>query len=72
MEVTNAKSIMDKIKTVYADGKLSELDGIKIEYANWWFSLRSSNTEPLLRLNLEADTKELMNEKLEEVLALIP
>ena len=72
MEVTDAKNIIDKIKTVYADGKLSELDGIKIEYANWWFSLRSSNTEPLLRLNLEADTKELMNEKLQEVLALIP
>ncbi len=72
MEVADAKNIMDKIKTIYADGKLSELDGIKIEFTNWWFSLRSSNTEPLLRLNLEADTKELMDEKLKEVLDLIP
>ncbi len=72
MEVADAKSIMYKIKNIYADGTLSELDGIKIEYANWWFSLRSSNTEPLLRLNLEADTKELMNAKLQEILDLIP
>lgn len=71
MEVTNAKEIFEKVQTAYADGKLSELDGIKIEYDDWWLSLRSSNTEPLIRLNLEASTPELMQQKLEEVLALI-
>jgi phosphomannomutase len=71
MEAKNAKEIFAKIKTTYADGKLSELDGVKIEYPEWWFSLRASNTEPLIRLNLEANTKELMQQKLEEVLALI-
>jgi phosphomannomutase len=71
MEVSNAAEIFAKMKTIYADGKLSELDGVKIEYHEWWFSLRASNTEPLIRLNLEASTKELMQQKLEEVLALI-
>lgn len=71
MEVDNAGEIFAKMKTVYADGKLSELDGVKIEYPEWWFSLRASNTEPLIRLNLEASTKELMQQKLEEVLGLI-
>jgi phosphomannomutase len=71
MEVSNAAEIFAKMKTIYSDGKLSELDGVKIEYHEWRFSLRASNTEPLIRLNLEASTKELMQQKLEEVLALI-
>ncbi len=71
MEVSNKDEIFAKIKASYADGKLSELDGVKIEYPEWWFSLRASNTEPLIRLNLEASTKELMQQKLEEVLAII-
>jgi phosphomannomutase len=51
--------------------KIDHLDGITIEYPDWWFNVRPSNTEPLLRLNLEADTKEMMEQKREEVLALI-
>jgi phosphomannomutase len=71
MEATNAIEIFAKVKATHADGKLSELDGIKIEYPEWWFSLRASNTEPLIRLNLEASTPELMQQKLGEVLAII-
>jgi len=51
--------------------KVSRLDGLKIEFDNWWFSLRASNTEPLLRLNLEAKTRELMEEKKKEIMNLI-
>lgn len=72
MEATNAKEIFEILKRTYSEGHVSELDGIKIEFHDWWFSLRASNTEPVIRLNLEADTPELMQEKLQEVLALIP
>jgi phosphomannomutase len=43
--------------------------GLTVEYSDWWFNCRPSNTEPLLRLNLEARTKELMAAKRDEVLA---
>jgi phosphomannomutase len=44
------------------------LDGYSAEYDEWWFNVRASNTEPLIRLNLEAKTKELMDEKVAELL----
>ncbi len=55
----------------YADGTQYELDGISVEYPDWHFNVRPSNTEPLLRLNLEATTPEKMAAKRDEVLALI-
>ncbi len=55
----------------YADGTQYELDGISVEYPDWHFNVRPSNTEPLLRLNLEATTPEMMAKKRDEVLALI-
>jgi phosphomannomutase len=55
----------------YADGQQYELDGISVEYPDWHFNVRPSNTEPLLRLNLEATTPEKMAEKRDELLALI-
>lgn len=70
-EVSDVPTILMQIRSKYKDGELSELDGIKISYPNWWFSLRASNTEPLLRLNLEADTPELMEEKKDEILPLL-
>lgn len=69
--VANVKPILDAIRKKYADGNLYELDGISSEYPNWWFNVRSSNTEPLLRLIVEADSKALMEEKREELLNLI-
>jgi phosphomannomutase len=45
-----------RLARVFADGKVSWLDGITVEYETWWFNVRKSNTEPLLRLNLEAST----------------
>ena len=50
---------------------VDKLDGITIDYGNWWFNVRPSNTEPLLRLNLEANSRELMEQKRDEVLAFI-
>ena len=48
-----------------------ELDGVSSEYKDWWFNVRASNTEPLLRLIVEADTKELMEAKRDELLKII-
>jgi phosphomannomutase len=59
------------IAAKYADGQQYELDGISVEYPDWHFNVRPSNTEPLLRLNLEATTPEKMAEKRDELLALI-
>ena len=54
-----------------ATASVYTLDGISVEYPDWHFNVRPSNTEPLLRLNLEATTPEMMAEKRDEVLALI-
>lgn len=70
-EVHDKDAVLALLKAKYADGKQHELDGLKVEYPDWWFNVRPSNTEPLLRLNLEATTKELMEEKKAELLALI-
>lgn len=71
MEIADAKDIITRIRATHADGAISDLDGVKVVYPSWWFSLRASNTEPLLRLNLEADTLEMMEEKREELLRAI-
>jgi phosphomannomutase len=55
----------------YTDGHTYELDGFSAEFPDWHFNVRGSNTEPLLRLNLEATTEALMNEKRDEVLGVI-
>jgi phosphomannomutase len=55
----------------YTDGRQYELDGISVEYQDWHFNVRASNTEPLLRLNLEATSAALMEQKRDEVLSLI-
>jgi len=59
------------IAAKYADGRQYELDGLSAEFPDFHFNVRPSNTEPLLRLNLEAKTPELMEQKRDEVLALI-
>ena len=70
-KVADVKPILLELKKRYADGNLYELDGISSEYPNWWFNVRASNTEPLLRLIVEADTKELMEAKRDELLSII-
>lgn len=60
-----------EVKEKYQDGKVLELDGLSVEYPDWRFVLRPSNTEPLLRLCVEAKTKEVMEEKRDELLKLI-
>ena len=59
------------LKGKYPDGQLGELDGITIKYVDWWFNLRPSNTEPLVRLVIEAKTKDLLDEKVAELTEII-
>lgn len=70
-KVTNAPEIIAKLKEQYKDGELSELDGISVTYPQWRFNVRTSNTEPLLRLNVESYSKELTEEKRNELKNLI-
>jgi phosphomannomutase len=62
---------IERIAAGYASGRLDRTDGLTVEFADWWFNVRPSNTEPLLRLNVEARTEELLKDKTEEVLSLI-
>ena len=70
-DVKNKDKILYKLKEKYKNGNINNLDGIRIDFTDWWFNVRPSNTEPKLRLNLEAKTKKLMEEKLDEILKII-
>ncbi len=62
---------IDLLAAQYSDGHISKMDGISAEYPDWHFNVRPSNTEPLLRLNLEATTPQEMERRRDEVLAFI-
>jgi phosphomannomutase len=62
---------LSAVQARYQDARLETMDGISAEYPDWHFNVRASNTEPLLRLNLEAATPELMEKRRDEVLELI-
>jgi len=70
-KVKDKKGKMKELAKKYSSGKISWLDGVRVDFKDWWFNVRASNTEPLLRLNLEAKTKKLMEEKRDEVLGVI-
>jgi phosphomannomutase len=62
---------LQAIEARYGDAELSRMDGISADYPDWHFNVRASNTEPLLRLNLEAATPEMMERRRDEVLSII-
>jgi len=66
-----AREKLSGLAARYADAKVYDLDGVSVEYPDWHFNVRPSNTEPLLRLNLEAKTSPLMEEKRDEVLSYV-
>jgi phosphomannomutase len=69
--VDDAQAVMDEIESKYGDGEIMKLDGINVDFEDWHFNVRASNTEPLLRLNLEAFDEAKMEAKRDELLALI-
>jgi phosphomannomutase len=71
-EVADQAGKMRELAERYADAQVSRLDGVSVDYPDWHFNVRPSNTEPLLRLNLESlVSREHMESKRDEVLALI-
>jgi phosphomannomutase len=69
--VDDQQEAVEQIARAFADGRQDRTDGLTVEFDDWWFNVRPSNTEPLLRLNVEARTDELLQEKTRAVLDLI-
>lgn len=70
-EVADVDGTLAKVREAFADGELDELDGLTISYPTWWFNLRASNTQPLLRLNVEADTEAQLEDRTAAVLGIV-
>lgn len=70
-KVQNIPEKLKQIEATYSDAQIDHLDGITIQYPDWWMNIRASNTEPLIRLNVEGDTRELMEQNRDKALALI-
>jgi len=69
--VEDKEKMIETVGEKYGDGEVDYLDGITVQYPSWWFNVRKSNTEPLLRLILEAESEALLQEKREELVALL-
>jgi phosphomannomutase len=70
-EVRDNIAKLDEVERAFSDGKVDKLDGLTVDYKDWWFNLRPSNTEPLLRLNVEARNKEILEKMTSRVLEVI-
>lgn len=66
-QIEDKKAKMEELAKRYRDGQVDSLDGVTVSYKDWWFNCRPSNTEPLLRLTVEAKTENLLEEKLKEI-----
>jgi phosphomannomutase len=70
-EVENKEEKIKQFKEKYKEGIMTEIDGLRIDFPDWWFLVRASNTEPLLRIIVEAKTRELMTEKVSDLTKLL-
>jgi len=70
-KVDDKVALMKQVEERYKDGQVDHLDGVTASFADWWVNVRPSNTEPYLRMCLEADTKELMEKKREELFGIL-
>lgn len=69
--VSSIPGKIEEVKQAFADGEQDEIDGLTVTYKDFWFNLRPSNTEPLLRLNIEADSMDILEKKKEKLLSII-
>ncbi|OQA01195.1 MAG: Phosphomannomutase/phosphoglucomutase [Planctomycetes bacterium ADurb.Bin401] len=65
--VEDKQAMMTELKRKFSQGEADDLDGITVQFKDWWFNCRPSNTEPLLRLNVEAKSKELLDKQFKEI-----
>jgi phosphomannomutase len=71
MQVDDKQKAFDAIEKSYTDAAIDHLDGLTVQYDSWWFNLRPSNTEPVIRLNMEANDEGTLKRKKDEILGLI-
>jgi phosphomannomutase len=71
-KVTNKQATIEGFRDHFKDGVADDLDGLTINYPDWWFNVRPSNTEPYIRINIEANSKELLNAKTVEIIHSLP
>lgn len=70
--VASVPEVLAKVEALYSSGQIAKIDGLSVEFENWRFNLRGSNTEPVIRLNVESrGDRSLMEQKTNELLALI-
>jgi phosphomannomutase len=70
-ETPDKDGVLRSVTSRYSDAEIDRLDGVTVQYPNWWFNLRASNTEPVIRLNMEASDPQLLSEKLAELTPLL-
>jgi phosphomannomutase len=70
-KVADKDGLMKAVEAKFQDAKIDFLDGITVTYPTWWVNVRPSNTEPYLRMCLEADTKAIMEQKRDELFAIL-
>ncbi len=68
LEVEEKELVLEKLEAMYEDGKINHMDGLSVEFSDWWFNIRMSNTEPVIRVNIEADDKDILKEKRKKIL----
>jgi phosphomannomutase len=71
LRVSRPDAVLSALAAHYRDADLDRLDGLTVDYPDWWFNIRPSHTEPVVRLNLEAETRDLLDEKKQEVLSVV-
>ena len=69
--VDDVGAAVERARSAFSDGEADELDGLTVQFASWWFNLRPSNTEPLLRLNVEATDEDELARRSAQILELI-
>lgn len=70
-QVESIEKKIEDVSQAFSDGEIDRLDGLTVQYHDWWFNLRPSNTEPLLRLNVEANNQSLLDERVARLLEII-
>ncbi|PIS05184.1 MAG: phosphomannomutase/phosphoglucomutase [Candidatus Buchananbacteria bacterium CG10_big_fil_rev_8_21_14_0_10_42_9] len=70
-EIKDAQSLIEKLKQEYSDGEQDELDGLTVNYQNWWFNVRPSGTEPLVRVTVEAPNKREWKKHIKKLIKIV-
>ena len=70
-QVADPQAVIERVDQHYAQFGRDRLDGLTVDCGSWWFNLRPSNTEPLLRLNLESETGDECHDRVAEVLGIV-